>query len=66
MKKVVLGSVILTLLAGCAGDRLTGGTSGSEGNAAAVCNEQSVWAQSGKVDNGDITITCPGDARPTY
>jgi len=42
---------------------MTGSTSGSE---AAVCDEQSVWAQSGKVDNGDIIITCPGDARPTY
>jgi len=63
MNKVLPGSVIFTLLAGCADGGMTGSTSGSE---AAVCDEQSVWAQSGKVDNGDIIITCPGDARPTY
>jgi hypothetical protein len=49
----------LLMLAACAG----GGTA-SDGNEAAVCAEQSDWARSGKVDGGDITITCPDHTRP--
>ncbi|WP_050524151.1 hypothetical protein [Pseudorhodobacter wandonensis] len=59
MQKFVMGSAILLMLAACAG----GGTA-SDGNEAAVCAEQSDWARSGKVDGGDITITCPDHTRP--
>lgn len=65
MNKVVIGSVVLLMLAACGGGA-TSGSTGSDGNEAAVCDEQSRWAQSGKIDGSDITITCPGYARPGY
>ncbi len=65
MQKVLMGSVVLLMLAACGGG-VTPGTTGSDGNEAAVCDEQSRWAQSGKIGGGDITITCPGYARPGY
>jgi hypothetical protein len=62
MQKFMMGSAILLMLAGC----VSGGGTASDGNEDAVCAEQSDWARSGKVDGGDITITCPGYARPAY
>lgn len=63
MNKVVTGFVILLTLAACGGGARGTGT-GSDGNEEAVCNEQSEWARSGKVDGHGITITCPEYARP--
>jgi hypothetical protein len=63
MQKFMMGSAILLMLAGCVSG---GGGTASDGNEDAVCAEQSDWARSGKVDGGDITITCPGYARPAY
>lgn len=65
MTKFVMSSAILLMLAACGGG-LGGGNTGSDGNEEVVCGEQSTWAQSGKIDGGDITITCPGNARPAY
>ena len=60
MEKLVIGSAVLMMLGACAG------TTGSDGNEDRVCNQQSEWARSGKVDGKDIYITCPGNARPGY
>jgi len=61
----------MLMLAACGGYGAVngGGSAGvaaSDGNEEVVCAEQSSWAQSGKYDGGDITITCPGDTRPAY
>ena len=65
MTKFAIGTVALMMLGAC-GSGSTGTTaiSSSDGNEAAVCNQQSEWARSGKVDGGEIFITCPGTARP--
>lgn len=67
MMKFVMGSAVLLMLAACGGvgGNTAGGTA-SDGNEEVVCDQQSRWAQSGKVDGGNITITCPGNARPAY
>ena len=65
MTKLVIGSLVLMMLGAC-GAGVTSGPTGSDGNEAAVCNQQSEWARSGKVDGSDIYITCPGNARPGY
>jgi hypothetical protein len=65
MTKIIIGSVVLMMLGACGGGYGAGGTA-SDGNEAAVCNQQSEWARSGKVDGTDIYITCPGNARPGY
>jgi hypothetical protein len=62
MQKFVMGSVVLLMLASCGGAALGPANRGENGQT--VCEEQSDWARSGKVDGGDITITCPGYARP--
>jgi hypothetical protein len=64
MTRLVIGSVVLMMLASCGSAALGPGNRGNNG--AAVCKEQSDWARSGEVGGGDITITCPGDARPGY
>jgi hypothetical protein len=64
MTRLVMGSVVLLMLAACGG--YGRGHTGSDGNAQTVCNQQSDWARSGKIGGGDITITCPGYARPGY
>ncbi|MDN5786828.1 hypothetical protein [Pseudorhodobacter sp.] len=65
MRNLVIGSGVLLLLAACGGGVALGPADrGDNGNA--VCMQQSQWAQSGKVDGGDIIITCPGYARPGY
>ena len=55
--RMTLAAPALTLLlalSGCAG-------SGAEdlNEPGRVCAEQSAWAQSGRTDGRDITITCP-------
>ncbi len=62
MIKSVLAAT-LVMLAGCGGGAL--GSDDDGNNGPAVCEEQSVLAQSGTFDGGDITITCPGNDRPT-
>jgi hypothetical protein len=65
MTKFLLGSVALLTLAACGGG-FGGGNTGSNGNEEIVCGQQSDWARSGTIDGGDMTITCPGNARPGY
>lgn len=64
MTKFLIGSMVLGMLASCAG--VANGPAGTGDDVEAVCKEQSDWARSGKVGGGDITITCPGYARPGY
>ncbi|WP_050518312.1 hypothetical protein [Pseudorhodobacter antarcticus] len=63
MKKIAIGSLVLMMLGACGGGT---GATGSDGIEEVVCNQQSEWARSGKVDGTDIYITCPGQARPGY
>ena len=65
MTKFVMGFAVLLMLAACGGG-IGGSGTGSDGNEEMVCDQQSDWARSGKIDGGDITITCPGNARPGY
>ena len=65
MRKVGMGFVGLLMLSACGGAEVLPGATMADGHAEAVCNQQSDWARSGKVDGGNITITCPGYGRPT-
>ena len=64
MTKFLIGSTVLVMLASCAS--VANGPAGNGDDIEAVCKEQSDWARGGKVGGGDITITCPGYARPGY
>ncbi len=71
MTKFVMSSAVLLMLAACGGSRgadagASADAMASDGNEEVVCDQQSRWAQSGKIDGSNITITCPGNARPAY
>lgn len=59
MKRLLMGSALLLTLAACGGGGRLLADGGTGDNTEEVCREQSRWATVGKVDGGDISITCP-------
>jgi hypothetical protein len=58
MRKIVPCIALLITLSACGGGGRVLADGGTGLNTREVCHEQSRWATVGKMDGGDISITC--------